>query len=145
MHSSRMRTGHSLTVCWGGVCFQGGVCFRGVSASMGEFASGCLLPWGSLLPGGLLLGVVCFWGVSASGGVYPSMQWGRHPPHGQTHTCKNITLATSLRPEITLQFGAARTPNLITISLFSFSCSFRQRLWQIIGWHTHLGSWQIFP
>ena len=26
-------------------------------------------------------------------GVYPSMQWGRHPPCGQTDTCENITFA----------------------------------------------------
>ena len=33
--------------------------------------------------------------MSASGpggGVYPNMQWGRHPP-GQTDTCENITFA----------------------------------------------------
>ena len=36
------------------------------------------------------------WGMSASGprgGVYPSMQWGRHSPCGQTDTCENITFA----------------------------------------------------
>ena len=38
MHSSTIRTGHSLTVCRGGVCFWGGVCFQGVSAP-----GGCLL------------------------------------------------------------------------------------------------------
>ena len=26
------------------------------------------------------------------GGVYPSMQWGRHPPCGQTDTCENLNL-----------------------------------------------------
>ena len=56
MHSSRMRTGRSLTVCWcllrGGCLLLGGVC-----------SGGCLLPGGCLLWGGLL------WGVSALGGV----------------------------------------------------------------------------
>ena len=32
-------------------------------------------------------------GVPAQGGVYPSMQWGRHPPCGQTDPCENITFA----------------------------------------------------
>ena len=144
MHSSRMRTGRSLTVCRGvlllggclllvgGGCLLlvgGGSASRGVFASRVVSASGggvclllgvgvCLLPgavclqggsvcfWGCLLPGG----VSCFQGVSASRGmcvcflggclllggsvclwgrclplvlgqcVYPSMQWGRHPP-----------------------------------------------------------------
>ena len=81
MHSSRMRTGRSLTVCQsllsggvsaleggcllfggvsapgGGVCSQGGVCSRG-----------CLLR-GCLLLGGVCSGGFCFWGVSALGGV----------------------------------------------------------------------------
>ena len=64
MHSSRMRTGRSLTVC-------------------------C-----SLLPGG---GWVWSWGGCLLGGgvVLPA----RGDVHRITHTCKNITLATtSLRP-----------------------------------------------
>ena len=36
-------------------------------------------------------------GVCSRGVWYPSMHWGRHPPCGQTHACKNITFATSLR------------------------------------------------
>ena len=76
MHSSRMRTGHSLTVCRsllpGGVSFAGGLLGRGVS-----------------LAGGLL-----------GRGWYPSMHWGRPPLVDRiTDTSKNITLATtSLRP-----------------------------------------------
>ena len=55
MHSSRMRTGRSLTV-WlsllrGGVLCSGGVCSRGVSAP-----GGCLLPGGSARGGCLLQG-----------------------------------------------------------------------------------------
>ena len=77
MHSSRMRTGRSLTVCWnlllgGGVSALGGVCSRG-----------CLLrgvsAWGGVCSGGCLLLGVSALGVSALGGVcsrgvwYPSM------------------------------------------------------------------------
>ena len=92
MHSSRMRTGRSLTVCqslllWGvGGLFWGGICSWGVSALGRGFvcSGGCLL-WGG----------VCPWGV-----WYPNMHWGRHPPVDRiTDACKNITLATtSLRP-----------------------------------------------
>ena len=70
MHSSRMRTGRSLTVCR------------------------------SLLPGGVsALGGVCSGGglPGQGGGWYPSMHWGR--PHlwtkWMTDRCKNITLATT--------------------------------------------------
>ena len=94
MHSSRMRTGRSLTVCCsllpGGVC-SGGVCsWGGVFSQGGVWSRGvcvCLLQGG----GCLLRGGVC------SGGVHPSMHWGRHPPplwtEFLTHACENITLA----------------------------------------------------
>ena len=85
MHSSRMRTGRSLTVCWHllprrGVCLlggvpAGGVCSRGVSALGGclvlggSALGGCLL-WGGVCSRGYALGVcVCSEGVSALGGV----------------------------------------------------------------------------
>ena len=83
MHSSRMHTGRSLTVCrsllpGGGYAPGGGVC-----------------AWaGGLLPGGAWYG-----GCLVRGGWwYPSM----HPPvNRMTNRCKNITLATtSLRPVI---------------------------------------------
>ena len=70
MHSSRMRTGRSLTVCQsllpGGVSAQGGCLFPaggGVSVPRGVSALGGLLLWGCLLWGGCLLR-----GVSAPGG-----------------------------------------------------------------------------
>ena len=78
MHSSRMRTGRSLTVCQsllgGGVSAHGGVC------------------WGRcLLPGGLLAGCL-LWGVSAPGGVSSLGVCGIRtcteadtPPGGQNH------------------------------------------------------------
>ena len=71
MHSRRMRTGRSLTVCCsllprgvvsapGGCLFLGGgVCFWGV---------GGVCSWGVSAFGGCLLLGVC-WGVSAPGGV----------------------------------------------------------------------------
>ena len=98
MHSSRMHTGRSLTVCrsllpwggvsaprggvcsWGGVCSRGGcllpegvcalegVCSWGVSAPLGCLR-GCLL-WGGVCSRGcLLLGGVCSRGVSALRGM----------------------------------------------------------------------------
>ena len=47
MHSSRMRTSRSLTICLGGSASQGGVCFL-----RGLLPRGCLLPVGCLPPGG---------------------------------------------------------------------------------------------
>ena len=69
MHSSRMRTARLLPVspsmhCGGGCLFWGCLLW-GVSAPRGVSA-----PVGCLLPG------VCLW--LGGGGVYPSMQWGRH-------------------------------------------------------------------
>ena len=84
MHSSRMRTGRSLTICWSllggvggrGVCSQGVTWSRvgGVSTSWGgAWSGGCLLP-GGLLPGlggCLLQGGVCSWGGGAWSGGSP--------------------------------------------------------------------------
>ena len=78
MHSSRMRTGRSLTVCCsllpGGVCaWSGGVFALGVSScapggcawSRGSVCSGGVsAPWGCLLRGG-----VCSGGSAPGGGV----------------------------------------------------------------------------
>ena len=123
MHSSRMRTGRSLTVCWcllpggvvclvwgclpglegvsvwsQGVCLvQGGVCWLvwgGVCLvpGVGGWGWWCLPGLGGLPgPGGLVRG------GSPCRGALPA----RRPPSANriTHTCKNITLATtSLRP-----------------------------------------------
>ena len=78
MHSSRMRTGRSLTVCWGRVCL----------------VPGGFLPAGGvcLVPGGVS---PCRGGLPGPGGVCLETP----PVNRITHTCKNITLATtSLRP-----------------------------------------------
>ena len=105
MHSSIMRTGPSLTICRsllpgeGGCLLLGAVCLlpRGVSAS-----GGCVCSGG----GGLLLGGGLLWGVSALGGVHsgggvgiPACTEADTPPvNRMTDRCKNITLATPLRP-----------------------------------------------
>ena len=77
MHSSRMRTGHSLTVCQsllpggcvcsGGCLLLGDVCSLGVSAPRGSAPGGCLL-WGVSALGGVCSGGCLLWGVSAPGG-----------------------------------------------------------------------------
>ena len=97
MHSSRMRTGHSLTVWRGG----------GLRAGGGSPCWGCLHARGVSLPGGLPAngGSPCQGGGLLGGGVLPaggSPWWGGSPPvNRMTDTCKNITLATtSLRPVI---------------------------------------------
>ena len=157
MHSSRMRTGRSLTVClslllrgvppsWGvsflgglllgGVSFLGGLLLGGVPPSLGGLllgvGVGCLLLCrvggasflGNLLLGRcLLLGGVSFWGGASFLGVPPS--WGGllgrggaslaggipacteadTPPMNRiTHSCKNITLATTSLRSVTTQF-----------------------------------------
>ena len=103
MHSSRMRTGRSLTVCCS--LLPGGA-LLGLG---GGFLPGL---WGgfSLVPGGVLpgLGGVCLGpggSVPGPGGCLPwSLVRGgdpRDPPCTESDTCKNITLATtSLRPVI---------------------------------------------
>ena len=70
MHFSGMRTSHLLTV------------------SQHAGAGGCLPTGVFVCQGG------CFpRGCLPRGCVYPSMQWGRHTPRGQTDTCENITFA----------------------------------------------------
>ena len=80
MHSSRMRTGHSLTVCrsllpeggdvcsgeWGDVCSGGCLLWEGVC--LGVSALGGVSAPGGVCSGGCLLWGVCLWGV-CSGGV----------------------------------------------------------------------------
>ena len=85
MHSSRIRTGRSLTV-------SRVVYFRRV----------CLLLGGKGLP---------TWGSLLLGGWYPSMHRGNPPPVNRiTDTSKNITLATtSLRPVITIRHQLRRS------------------------------------
>ena len=96
MHSSRMCTGRSLTVCrsllprgGGSVCSQGGVCSGGMSAR------GCPAPGGVSALGG--------WGVCSEGGSAPRGGCGI-PAHTEpdpspvnriTDTSKNLTLATT--------------------------------------------------
>ena len=105
MHSSRMRTGRSLTVCCsllprGGVCLPGGFSLPGGVSAW----SGGVLPARGCLPGP---GGVSAWsrgGSPCRGGVclVPGGSPEPPPPVDRiTDTCKSITLATtSLRPVI---------------------------------------------
>ena len=117
MHSSRMRTGRSLTVCrslllGGGVSALGGVYSKGVSAWGVSALGGCLLRRGGFCSGGvsapggcLLHGGVCSGGLSARGvcGIPTCTEADIPPVDRITDACKNITLATtSLRPVINL-------------------------------------------
>ena len=110
MHSSRMRTVRSSGRISGGV--PGG---RGCTWSQGVYlvwGVGVYLVWGGVPgPGGApgLGGCTwsrgCTWSgsVPGLGGVYlvPGVYLVRYsPPCGQTHACKNITFATSLRTVI---------------------------------------------
>ena len=91
----------------GGCLLPGGVCLGGVSAPWGVCAPGGSGPGGCLLWGG-----VCSGGVSAprgsapggvwSGGIYPSMHWGRHPspPWTDRRLWKYYLGPTLLRPVI---------------------------------------------
>ena len=118
MHSSRMHTGRSLTVCcsllpggwgWKGGCFPaGGVCLDpGDLPGPGGFSlpggGVCLVPGGFSLPGGGVRlvpgGFSLLEGVCLARGACLET-----PPVDRiTDTCKNITLATtSLRPVMTL-------------------------------------------
>ena len=100
MHSSRMRTDHSLTICCSllprGVC-SGGVSGLGVSGLGGVYSQGVSAPGGCLvcgvLPargvcsrgylvqGCLVLGGVLSWGVSCPRGGYV-WPWGGSPCRG---------------------------------------------------------------
>ena len=133
MHSSRMRTGHSLIVCGGGgegfplpggsPCPEGSPCLEGRGSPC--WGQGGLAAWGDgggspclkgfSLPRGVLLargmvslpgGSSCPGGFSLPGKVLPT-GWGfsllgglsllETPPVNRiTHSCKNITLATTL-------------------------------------------------
>ena len=95
MHSSRMRTGRTLTV-FRSLLFPGGCLFRGGTCLV---PGGCVWSRGVYLPGRggvwsrggtcLVLGGECAWS-----GTPP-------PVDRMTHACENITLAkTSFRPVI---------------------------------------------
>ena len=142
MHSSRMRTGRSQTVCWSllpggrgvwGFSIPGGFSIRGGSPSWG----GVLHPGGRGSPSG---GFSILGGFSIRGGASPI--WGgvlhpgdmasQHalrqtpsPPCGQTDTCKNITLATtSLRPVITINFNWPYKVDPLVLYLRGPTCSY---------------------
>ena len=109
MHSSRMHTGRSLTVCWrllpgGGSPVPGG-CLPGRGGGVSGWSGGVSGPRGALVRGVSSPGGVSGPGGSGPGGGF-SLVGGRgvlptgDPPiNRMTDRCKNITLATtSLRP-----------------------------------------------
>ena len=119
MHSSRMRTGRSLTVCRSllpggggsvprGCLLPGGVSALGGLLPAGVCSGGCLLrgvsgPRGCLLRGTVCSGGVCSGrGVSALGGCIPACTEADTPPCGQNHRrlLKHYLGPTSLRPVI---------------------------------------------
>ena len=142
MYSSRMRTGHSLTVCrsllpgggGGWVSAPGGVSApEGSAPGEGVSAWGCLLlggvcSWGVSAPGG-----VCSWGVSALGGcclLLGVCSWGGcllpggcgipacteadiPPVDRMTDRCKNITLATTLLRPVNISSFDYRVPTFL--------------------------------
>ena len=101
MHSSRMRTGRSLTICWhllpggGGVSLPGGLPAQGGSPCLGGFSlpgggvcSGGLPAGGFSLPGGVLPARGC---SPCPGGVLPARR--PLPPVNRiTHMCKKHNL-----------------------------------------------------
>ena len=96
MHSSRMRTGRSLTVCWrllpggvsapGGFCLPGGVWSGGCLLTGGSAPGGCLLPGGLSAQGGLLQGVSTPGDLVWGGGIPACTEADTLPrPCGQNH------------------------------------------------------------
>ena len=142
MHSSRMHTGRSLTVCQsllprgcllqgvsalGGVCSWG--CLLGGVCSGGMSALGCLLKGGVYSRGCLLPGGVCSggsaWRVSAPGvclllgGGIPACTEADTPPvNRMTDRCKNITLATSLRPVKKVNSRLISVDRFLTVNVY---------------------------
>ena len=103
MHSSRMRTGRSLTICCsllpgGGVCSGGGgVCSGGWSCSRGGVPGPggvCLVRGEVMLPGG------CAWsrGVSALGGWQYSQHALRQTPSPPVDRILDITACENAVP-----------------------------------------------
>ena len=125
MHSSRMRTGRSLILCcsllpgrgeggvclvWGGVCLVLGGVLPGLGGLPGP-GGVCLVGGGLPGPGrslpGLGEGGVCLvpGGFSLPGGVLPARGGCPETPSVNriTHTCKNITLATTSLRSVKIQ------------------------------------------
>ena len=93
--------------CWGGVPgpWRGVYLLGGCTWSGGVYLPGGVPGPGGYLPGGVP-GLGCTWsrGCTCPGGylVLGGCTWSGTPPCGQTHACKNITFATSLRTVIIL-------------------------------------------
>ena len=117
---------------YAGFCFRGGLpgpggCLPGLGGAAWSGLGGVCLVWGVCL-----LGEVCLvWGGS---GIQACTEADTLPPCGQTHTCKNITLATtSLRPvnmcgSAPAQIHAYAT-FIVGLLLQKFEINFDQRRW----------------
>ena len=120
---------------WSGGCLLGGVCLvpGGVSAPGGVCSRGCLLQGGVCSWGGVcFVGCLLQWGVCSRGvsvlGVcgIPACNEAdtptTPPPRGQTHTCKNITFATSLWTVTRKHYSRMRTAHLPTVRASATRC-----------------------
>ena len=133
MHSSRMRTGRSLTVCrsllpggcllpgWrclipGGCLLLGGVCSGG-----GVCSQGCLLPGGGSASGGVGGRSAPGRGVCPWGGGIPTCTEADPPVNRMTDRCKNITLATTL-------LWLVKMPSLFSVLSFVHCLEFQKFL-----------------
>ena len=127
MHSSRMHTGRSLTVCGGEGCLVP----RGVSGPRG----GCLLPGGCLLQGGVCL--VPGEGGMVPGGIPACTEADIPREQNDRDRCKNITLATtSLRPVTRKHSSKMRTTRLPTVRVVAVTrCQLKGWLPQDIPIH----------
>ena len=132
MHSSRMRTGRTLTV-FRSLLFRGeGTCL--VRGGFWSWGGGGVWSWGGVpawSKGGvcLVLGGVPAWsgGMSGPGGVYLPGRGGVPgqvpPPWTEflTHACENITLAkTSFRPVIIIHSKSV-------LRAFYFACIYNSK------------------
>ena len=104
MHSSRMRTGRSLTVCWS--LLPGG----------GSGPGGCLLPGGSGPVPGVCSGGVWSRGVSASGGVCSGGQSGPRGVGGSGPVPGGLLLGGSAPRGVSQHALRQNTPPLWTES-----------------------------
>ena len=138
MHSSRMRTARSLTVCRGllsgwGVCSRGRGCAGG--CARGEVCEG--VPEGVCQRGGVPEGGVPGGvpeGVWSWGGVVSQHALRQTPPpvNRMTNSSKNITLATtSLRPVINVNFTRNRK---VAAKFTNFSVPNQWRIQIFLKW-----------
>ena len=109
MHSSRMRTGRSLTVCPGGGASFSGVLLSREGGVPPCREGGASFPGGASFLGGgasFLGGVPPSRGASFKGGGIPACTEADPPVNRITHTSKIITLATTSLPPVMIKSAA---------------------------------------